>query len=133
MRAGEPVGVGAEYVEVGTALREIQDSRLYTSEFSTFEAYCQERREWGRAYVYRQIDAANVTASLMPIGTKPETENPLPAPHSESVARELVPVLHDDPEQVAEVWGEVVQEHGPEPTAVQVREHVQKRLIGPLG
>jgi hypothetical protein len=49
------------------------------------------------------------------------------SPPSESVARELVSVLREDPEQVEEVWAKVVEEHGPEPTAVEVRAHVERR------
>jgi hypothetical protein len=45
----------------------------------------------------------------------------------ERVARELVPVLRDEPEQVVEAWAEAVKEHGPEPTAAQVRETVKRR------
>lgn len=33
------------FVEVGSALMEIRDSRLYRQEFGTFEDYCRER--WG--------------------------------------------------------------------------------------
>ena len=49
-------------------------------------------------------------------------------PRSESVARELVPVLNAEGEEaVEEVWGEVVAEHGDKPTAVQVRTVVKER------
>jgi hypothetical protein len=49
-------------------------------------------------------------------------------PTNERVARELDRVLRDDPEQVAKVWGEVVDQHGPKPTAAQVRELVRERV-----
>jgi hypothetical protein len=44
---------------------------------------------------------------------------------NERQARELAPVLREDPERVPEVYSNVVQWHGPEPTAEQVREVVR--------
>ena len=46
-----------------------------------------------------------------------------PAP-SERVARELAP-LRSDPPRLREAWSEAVEDHGPEPTAAQVREKVR--------
>jgi hypothetical protein len=58
---------------------------------------------WGmsKTHANRQIDAAGVASALTPIGVKPS---------SEGVARELAPILRDDPERVEEVWAEVVEE-----------------------
>ncbi len=69
---------------------------------------------------YQILEAARVAAALEPVNhgsTGP----------SERVARELAPVLHEAPEQVEEVWAEIVEEHGPSPTAAQVRQHVAPR------
>ena len=74
--------VGA-FVELGLALPEIRDSRLYRAEFPTFEAYCNERWDLGRNYVNKQIAAAQVAQE---VGTIVPIE-------SEGVARELTGLL----------------------------------------
>jgi hypothetical protein len=52
------------FVEVGTALLEIRDSRLYRQTFNTFEDYCRDR--WGieRRRAYQLMDAAQVVGNL---------------------------------------------------------------------
>ena len=62
------------FIEVGRALLEIRDRRLYRETHATFEAYCRERWGWGRRYVNRQIVAAQVARTLGPIGPKPANE-----------------------------------------------------------
>lgn len=106
----------ATYVEVGQALLEIRDERLYRETFSTFESYCRER--WGlkRAHAYRQIEAAQVAAELSPIGDTPANE---------SQARALTP-LRDEPEQMAEAWAEASSDG--KPTAARVKRAVERRM-----
>lgn len=101
------------FVEVGNALAEIRDQRLYRAEHATFEGYCRERWSMGRSHAYRMIDAAEVVKAVSPIGD-------IDPPSSEAVVRELVPIRRD-PEQMREVWTRTVREHGPKPTARQVR------------
>ena len=57
------------FVDVGTALLEIRDSRLYRRDFGTFEDYCRGR--WGmvRQHANRLIAAAEVATNLEPIGS----------------------------------------------------------------
>jgi protein gp37 len=82
------------FIEVGNALLEIRDRRLYREQgFATFEDYCRKRWNWGRHYVNRQIAAAEVVKNLEPIGTIPKNE---------AQARELAPL---PPEQQREVAG----------------------------
>jgi hypothetical protein len=52
------------FVEVGLALAEIRDSRLYRSDFDTFEEYCQSKWNWGRQRAYELIAAAGVVKAL---------------------------------------------------------------------
>lgn len=68
--------------EVGSALLEIRDSRLYRAEFSTFEDYCRDRWDMSRPRAYQLIDAAQVVASL-------STNVDTPAPSREGHARAL--------------------------------------------
>ena len=80
------------FIDVGNALMEIRDQRLYRATHATFEAYCKERWGWSRISAYRHIEAAEAVA-LLPIGNKPS---------SESVARELVPLSPAERIAVAE-------------------------------
>lgn len=97
--------------------------RLYEGEahkalgYSSWGDYCRDEFDMGKSRAYQVLDAARVVEQL-PESTIVERE---------SVARELVPVLRDTPEQVPEVWGDVVELHGSEPTAAQVREVVEEK------
>jgi hypothetical protein len=91
---------------------------------------------------YRLLDAARVVEVIRAHGDGDDAiptcgnESPggrtvLPIPTNARVADELAHAAREDPEQVQEVWAEVVHEHGPEPTAAQVRAHVQARRESP--
>ena len=100
------------FVDVGNALLEIRDSRLYRAEFGTFEDYCKERWGMKRAHAYRMIEAAQVVETLSPMGDI--------LPTSERQARPLT-VL--EPEQQREAWQYVVNNAPPTGiTAAQVLE-----------
>ena len=58
------------FAEVGSALLEIRDSRLYRSEFGTFEDYCQTRWGMDRRNANRTIEAAIVVGELGSIDPK---------------------------------------------------------------
>lgn len=83
-------GLGT-FVEVGQALLDIRDGKLYRASHKTFDAYCKERWDIGKSHAYRLIEGARTVqaianaagAGLSPIGDK----------ISEGVAREL----KDDP------------------------------------
>jgi hypothetical protein len=87
------------FAEVGAALAEIRDSRLYRDGHATFEDYARARWGMDRTYAHRHIDAARVVA-MLPNGN---------IPLHESHARELGKLLSKgDPEElVAEVWARV--------------------------
>ncbi len=89
----------AAFIEVGEALIEIRESKLYRAGYSTFEAYCQGRWGWDRSTAYRHIAAAEVIG-MLPTGD---------IPTSERQVRELVP-LKDRPEVLRNVWAGVVEE-----------------------
>lgn len=79
------------FVEVGTALTEIRDRRLYREQHGTFESYLADRWKISRQQGYRLISAASVAMGLSPMGDIP----------TERVARALASV----PEQErAETW-----------------------------
>lgn len=108
------------FVEVGEALLEIRDSRLYLETHGTFEDYCQDRWQISRPTAYRMIDAARVADVVSPIG---DIAN-------EAQARELTPLL-DDETELLEAWREAqceAEEVGAKLTAQVVRNAVRKRI-----
>lgn len=104
------------FVEVGAALLEIRNARLYREAFATFEDYCQERWGMSRRYANMQIEGAEVVGTIVPKG--------LPAPANEAQARALIP-LKDEPEKLTAAWEEAAADGAP--TAAKVREAVAKR------
>jgi hypothetical protein len=87
------------FVEVGQALAEIRDKRLYRESHDTFDAYCRDRWDFQRAHAYRLIESAAVVKDLDPVAAK------LPLPANEAQARALAKV---DPDQRVQVWKQVV-------------------------
>lgn len=110
------------FTEVGQALLEIRDSRLYRfGGFATIDDYLRERWHMSRSYAHRIMEATEVQAAL-PMGNGLTTERQ---------ARELAPVLREHgPEAVREVWTETVERTNGHPTAAVVREVVRERVRG---
>ncbi|MBI1879045.1 MAG: hypothetical protein HYR94_12645 [Chloroflexi bacterium] len=52
------------FIEVGSALMEIRNSRLYRQMYATFEEYCQERWDLRKSRTYQLMDAAEVVENL---------------------------------------------------------------------
>jgi hypothetical protein len=107
----------ATFVQVGEALAQIRDGRLYRVTHDTFEGYVRDRWGFSVAQGKRLIAAAEVVDAVAPIGA---------VPASESVARELAP-LRGDRDALRDAWGEAVDRGNGKPTAKQVREVVAKR------
>lgn len=102
----------ANFVEVGNALLEIRDGKLYRETHSTFEAYCKERWSMARNYANKMIAASQVVASL---GTT------VPKPTSE---RQVRPLAHLPPEEQNRVWEKALEIGGGKPTAKDVEKAV---------
>jgi len=83
------------FVEVGAALAEIREERLYRETHATFEDYCQARWGWSRQRSAQLIQASAVVGTLSTIVDKP--------PQNEGQARELAKVPE---EERADVWRE---------------------------
>lgn len=106
------------FVEVGQALAEIRDCRLYRASYDTFERYCRERWGFTRQRARQFIDAAAVTTIVVSAG--------LPAPTNEAQARELVP-LRERPDELETAWRDtltVASAAGRSPWAELVRQNV---------
>lgn len=82
------------FYQVGNALAEIRETRLYRAAYTTFEDYCRERWKMSKRHADRLIGSAEVVDSLGPIG---------PIPSTESQARELA-ILKEAPELQRAVW-----------------------------
>jgi hypothetical protein len=87
--------------------------------YSSWSAYCKTEFGTSKAMAYRLIDAGKVAKAI-------KAESPIgDSPTSESVVRELAPLLKQGDEAVAEAWHETVEKHGPNPTAAETREVVE--------
>ena len=98
------------FVDVGLALAEIRDLRLYKREYDSFSEYCQAKWGWTRQHAYRLIEAAPV-AKCHQLVT------------SEGAARELGKA---EPDQRAEVVQAIVDDGKPV-TAAEIKRVRAKR------
>jgi hypothetical protein len=108
--------------EVGNALLEIRDARLYRESHGTFEQYCAERWGMNRARAYQLMDSARVVAVL---GDPEDLRN-------EGQARELAPLNRED---AVKVWTMVearAEQTGKPVTATLIRQ-VKGEVIEPGG
>jgi hypothetical protein len=105
------------FKEVGEALAQIWEKKLYADEYGTFEQYCNEK--WGihRRTAYKMMTAATVAANVCPVG---HIDN-------ESVARELAVLPKETQIEVAK---KIFNTAKPV-TAERVRAEVQ-RVINPV-
>lgn len=103
------------FVEVGTALAAIRDSKLYRGTHATFEDYCQERWSFSRVRAHQLASAADLALTMVNAG--------LPEPGNERQARELAAVPEEDR---ADVWRDTVERTNGQPTAAAVRESAEQ-------
>ncbi|MEI6279066.1 MAG: hypothetical protein WCO94_11945 [Verrucomicrobiota bacterium] len=119
IRLEEIVSKGIEtWIEVGNALLEIRDRKLYRIEHGTFEDYCRSKWNIDRTYAHRLMSGAevvNANKDLLPIGNI-----------SEGAIREAVKVK--DPVKQREVIKKaVVISGGKTPTAKTVKVVVEQQ------
>ena len=91
------------FVEVGNALLNIRDKKLYRAAYDTFEAYCQHRWDLRERRAYQLMDAATVvnTLKVEPLVQLPENE------------RQTRPLTHLDPDDQRVIW-QLVTESAPD-------------------
>lgn len=78
------------FIEVGSALMEIRNSRLYRQRYATFEEYCQERWDLRKSRIYQLMDAAEVVENLKSSTiVELSSGNMMPLPVNEAQARPL--------------------------------------------
>jgi len=88
------------FYEIGQALDEIRDSRLYRQDHPTFELYCRSRWGMSKTNANRHILAFKTTKLLAPIGAIPAKES------------QVRPLTKLDPEQQVEAWRTVMDRAG---------------------
>jgi len=86
------------FMDVGSALLDIREKKLYRQDFDTFEDYCREKWNIQRAYAYRLINAVETISYLSPIGDI--------LPETETQAR---PLTRLEPTQQREAWAQAVE------------------------
>jgi len=106
------------FVEVGTALLEIRDGRLYRQTHATFEEYCRERWGFTDRRARMLISAAEVVSNI-----KSGTTVPI-LPDSE---RSIRPLTHLDPDTQREAWTKAVDTA---PNGKVTAAHVQRVVDG---
>lgn len=108
------------FLEVGYAIREIRDQKLYREQYSSFDTYCRERWGWSRGHAGRVAQAAD-TAEVL--GGEYPMENL-------SQARAMYPHAKEDPEAARVVWSELNEgrEEGSTPlSGSDIRQAFQER------
>lgn len=108
------------FVEVGRALREIREQRLYLARYDSFDQYVRHRWHMSGTQAHRLVDAAQITDLLGAV------KKPLPLPRHEAHVRALAP-LKNDPGALRTVWREV-NRPGEDVTAEVVVKAVRARL-----
>ena len=103
----------SNFNEVGEALSEIRDSRLYRLEYKSFDDYCREK--WGISRVQaHRLTVASEIASALPIGNKPTAES------------QVRPLVRLQPEDRNSAWQEASANGTP--TAKEVEAVVERRI-----
>lgn len=80
------------FMEVGKAIVEIRDKKLYRSEFETFELYCQTTWGWSASRA-RQLGIASETAKALPMVTNERAARALskvPPPARKGIVQKIV-------------------------------------------
>src|SRR5262249_13730648 len=88
------------FLKMGSALLTIKNQRLYRKAHATFDDYCRERWQIGRAYAYRLMAAAEVVANL-------STPGDIAPPQMEAQVRPLIGL---DRSVAVQVWQRVAAE-----------------------
>lgn len=115
------------FYEVGRALAEIRDRKLYRAEHHTFEDYLEKRWGFGRSQGYQLIKATEVVDSL--VNSLSAVADKLSIlPENERQAR---PLAELEPNERIEAWRTAVESAGGnQPTSEQVEAAVD-RFLGP--
>lgn len=104
------------FLEVGRALNQVREGKLYRESHPTFEAYCRERWQYGKAHAYRLIGSVEVVEDLSPIGDGKQ-------PINESQVRPLIALSKDER---VKAWKTALDSAGTKPLTARL---VQKAAL----
>ena len=94
--------------EVGSALLQIRDRKLYAENYASFEQYCRHRWQLSRPYAYSLMESAEVAKNLSAMADIPTHE------------RQIRPLAKLPPELQRKVWAEATKD-SKNPTARHVK------------
>jgi hypothetical protein len=99
--------VKADAAALWTKLLRLYEDGAHTAlGYSSWADYCAAEFDMGRSHAYRLLDAGRVVEAI-------EAHSPNgDSPPSEAVAREFVPVLREDQQQMVKAWEELKSEFG---------------------
>lgn len=107
------------FIEVGTALKEIRDRKLYKATHRSFAAYVEERFGFKRTYAHNLIESSEAVKSVQ---NSEQIENP----------GQAVELAKAAPEQREAVLQEAVKSSGGKPTAKDIATARSKIVQGSL-
>ncbi|MCU0541041.1 MAG: MICOS complex subunit MIC60 [Oscillatoriaceae cyanobacterium Prado104] len=106
------------FYEVGKALDEIREQRLYRETHKSFESYCRDKWDIARQTAHRFIAAAQVIENLTPIGVKIPTKE-----------IQVRPLAGLSPELQLEIWQQALElSSNGMPTGATVQRLVEQRF-----
>jgi hypothetical protein len=95
------------FIEVGNALFEIRNNKLYREKHSTFEEYCKQKWQIKRQRAYELMDAASIVNTLSEISDKKNDE--IKVSPSTNIRESHAVALGKVPEEMRNlVWQKVV-------------------------
>jgi hypothetical protein len=104
------------FMEVGQALKEIKDKKLWKPEYASFDDYSYQRWDWTPRRSNMMIRAVETVKILGP-----------PFPANEAICRELAKVIEQDPELGRAAWAAFISEN-PNPTAKETKAFLRNFL-----
>jgi hypothetical protein len=105
------IEAGAQtFIEVGNALKVIQEGKLYRATHKTFQLYCKERWGWDKRRAYQLIEAACVVENVNQGTQNVQCGGEQNSRRLPSTEREARPLAMIPAEQQAAVWADVVEE-----------------------
>lgn len=116
----------SSFLDVGKALKAIDDKGYYKAQYPTFEDYCEKQWNMSVSYAYRQINAWECVEKLKE-GLAPEGVTNFPT--NEAQVRALTENLK--PKQWSKKWKQVIKATGGKAiTAEKVLDIVRKKAPG---
>lgn len=107
------------FVEVGEALMQVRDKKLYTERYGTFAEYCEQRWGFKKSHVYRLMEASEEALKL------PEPERP----KTEKEARKVLKIRRTSPRGDIQPKKEIVMDRiTPEDQAAELFADIEERI-----